>query len=79
MITIQTELPEKLYEQARALAKRENISVERLASLALAQALGVWQTQSIIAERAGKADRDVFLKFMKQVPDNEPEEGDRIL
>jgi hypothetical protein len=78
MITIQTELPEKLYEQARAMAKRENISVERLASLALAQALGVWQTQSIIAERAAKADRNAFLKFMDQVPDNEPVEGDRI-
>jgi hypothetical protein len=31
----------------------------------------------LYAQRA-KPDRDAFLKFMEQVHDNEPEEGDRI-
>ena len=52
--------------------------VEGLVSLALAQALGAWQTQSVIAERARHASREKFLRFMDLVPGHEPVEGDRV-
>ena len=35
-------------------------------------------TELPLYARRVKADRDAFLKFMDQVPDNEPVEGDRI-
>ena len=44
MSTIHAELPDKLFQQVNELARRENIPVERLVSLALAQALGAWRT-----------------------------------
>ena len=52
--------------------------VERLVSIALAQALGAWQTHSVIAERARHANREDFIRFMDQVPDHEPVEGDKL-
>ena len=78
MATIQAEVPDKMFQQVSDLARRENISIEHLVSLALAQALGAWQSQSVIAERARHANREDFLRFMDQVPDQEPVEGDRV-
>ncbi len=78
MSTIHAEVPDKLFQQVNDLARRENIPVERLVSLALAQALGAWQTHSVIAERARHASREDFLRFMAQVPDHEPVEGDKV-
>ena len=76
MSVIHAELPDKLFQQVTELARRENIPVERLVSLALAQALGAWQTQSVIADRARRASREDFLRFMAQVPDAPPLPGD---
>ena len=64
MSTIHAELPDKLFQQVNELARRENIPVERLVALALAQALGAWETQSVIAERARHSSREDFLRFM---------------
>ena len=78
MSTIHAEVPDKLFQQVTELARRENMPVERLVSLALAQALGAWQTHSVIAERARNASREDFLRFMDQVPAHEPVEGDKV-
>ena len=78
MSVIHAEVPDKLFQQVTELARRENMPVERLVSLALAQALGAWQTQSVIAERARNASREDFLRFMDQVPAHEPVEGDKV-
>ena len=78
MVTIQTELPERLYQEARRLAQQENVSVERLFSLAVAQAVGAWQTQSVIAERTGRASRGDFLRVLDAVPDVPPAPGDEL-
>ncbi len=61
MTKIQTEVTDAIYKEAVAMAERENVSVERLLSLALAQAMGAWQTESIIAERAQRGNREKFL------------------
>lgn len=78
MITIQTEVPESIYRQATALADKEHVSVERLASLALAQALAAWASQDMIAKRAKRGNRENFLEFMAKVPDVEPEDYDKL-
>jgi hypothetical protein len=78
MSVIHAEVPNKLYQQVTEQARRENMPVEWLVSLALAQALGAWQTHSVIAERARHASREDFLRFMDQVPDHEPDEGDKV-
>ena len=78
MSTIHAEVPDKLFQQVTELARRENMAVEQLVSLALAQALGAWQTHGVIAERARHASREDFLRFMHLVPDHEPVDGDKV-
>lgn len=78
MIKIEAEVPDAIYKQAVEMAQKENMPVERLVSLALAQALGAWQSESIIAERAKRGSREKFLAVLSKAPDVEPAEYDRL-
>lgn len=77
MRTIQAEVPDSMYDQAADFASRENIPLDRVMSLALAQALGAWTAQSDIAKLAAQADREKFLAALAKAPDVEPPEEDR--
>jgi hypothetical protein len=78
MTTIQAEVPDGIYKEAVELARKEKIPVERLVSLALAQALGAWRGESIVAERAKRGNRQKFLAVLAKAPDVEPPESDRL-
>ncbi len=78
MTTIQTKIPDAIFKQANEFAKRENLSLEQVISLALAHSLGTWTAESLIVKRAARGNREKFLEFMAQVPDVEPEEHDRL-
>ncbi len=78
MTTIQTEVPDAIYKQAVALAEREKVPVERLLSLALAQAMGAWQTESVIAQRATRGNREKYLAVLAKVPNVPPMPGDEL-
>ena len=78
MTHFETTIPDAIYKQAAAFAKRENLSLEQVINLALAHSLGTWTAESLMAERAKRANREKFLEFMSQVPDVEPDEHDRL-
>jgi hypothetical protein len=78
MTTIQAQVPDPLYQMAADFAARENMTLEQIVSLALAQALGAWAAQNEIKERARRGSREKFLEFMAQVPDVEPPDYDRL-
>jgi hypothetical protein len=46
--------------------------MERLLSRALAQAMGAWQSERIIAERAKRGSREKFLAVLAKTPDAPP-------
>ena len=62
------------------MAKSEGVPVERLAAIAIAQAVGAWGIQrSDFQARAMRGNREKFERVMAKVPDVEPEhEWDRI-
>jgi uncharacterized membrane-anchored protein len=78
MTTIETQIPESLYNQVKSLAERENISVDHLVAIALAAQVSAWLTKDYIAERARRGSWDEALKVLAQVPDVEPAEHDRL-
>ena len=68
-------------ESARKLLLllQEGIPLERLAGLALAQAIGAWISQrNLIQERAKQGDREKFLAALDKVPDVPPQAGDEL-
>ncbi len=78
MKTIDAQIPEPVLKQAQELAAREHIPLEQIISLAVSQAVGVWSNESYIALRAKHASREKFLDALKEVPDVEPPDFDRL-
>jgi hypothetical protein len=73
MTTIEAKIPEPVLKQAREMAEREQII-----SLAVTQAVGIWSNESYIAIRGAGATKEKFIDALKQVPDAEPPEHDRL-
>jgi len=78
MTTVEAKIPEAVLKQARELAEREKIPLEQIISLAVTQAVGIWSNESYIAMRAERATKEKFIEALKQVPDSEPPEYDRL-
>jgi hypothetical protein len=78
MSTISLRLPESLHDQARALAEKENVSINQLITLALAEKISALLTEDYLEDRARKGNRRKFHKAMKKVAHGEPAEEDRL-
>ncbi len=78
MTTIETKIPDSILRQAKVFAESENLSLEQVINLCLAHSLGTWTAKSVIEERGKRGSREIFLDFMKQVPDVESDEHDRL-
>jgi predicted transcriptional regulator len=78
MSTLTIQLPDSLKRQVERLALHDGISVEQFVTLAAAEKVSALETESQLAKRAARANRDAFLDVMAKVPDAEPEPWDRL-
>jgi hypothetical protein len=78
MKTIEAQIPEPVLKQAQELAAREHIPLDQIISLAVTKSVGVWSNGSYIALRAKHASREKFLEAIKESPDVEPPDYDRL-
>jgi hypothetical protein len=78
MSTISLRLPDSLHKQARRLAEKENVSINQLITLALAEKLSALITEEYLDKRAGRGSRKKFVRALKKVPKVKPEEHDRL-
>lgn len=76
MSTLSLRLPESLHKMAREIAQEENISVNQLITLALAEKLSALATEKFIQERAEGHTRARFEKAMARVSEAEPAPDD---
>jgi predicted transcriptional regulator len=78
MSTISLRLPDSLHDKVRELAERENISINQLVTLALAEKISALMTEEYLGDRANRGSKEKFEKAMAKVPDIAAEEQDRI-
>ena len=78
MSTLSLRLPESLHNYARELAKRENISINQLITLALAEKLSALGTEDYLETRAKRGSKEKFDAAMAKISDAEPPEYDRL-
>jgi hypothetical protein len=78
MKTVEARIPEPVLKQAQELAERENVPLEQIISLAVAQSVGIWSNESYAARRAKRGSREKFLDALKEVPDVDPPDCDRL-
>lgn len=76
MSSISLRLPESLHKKARALAKKENTSINQLVSSALAEKISAITTEEYIQARAERATKAKFNKALSKVKDTTPNEAD---
>ncbi|MCC5631072.1 MULTISPECIES: hypothetical protein [Nostoc] len=78
MTNLNVQLPESLYKQIEALAARENISIEQLATIALSAQVSAWMTKDYLEEKAKSGSWEKFQQVLNKVPNVEPEEYDKL-
>lgn len=78
MSTISLRLPNYLHDTLRELAQEEQVSINQLIILAIAEKVSALKTEDYLAKRATRADRAKFEAAMAKVADVEPEEYDRL-
>jgi hypothetical protein len=78
MSTISLRLPNYLHDTLRELAQEEQVSINQLVVLAVAEKVSALKTEGYLEKRAARGDRTRFEAAMSKVPDVEPEEYDRL-
>lgn len=78
MTNLNVQLPESLYKQIEALAARENISIEQLATIALSAQVSAWMTKDYLEEKAKSGSWEKFQQVLNKVPNVKPEEYDKL-
>lgn len=78
MSTVSLRLPDSLHNKLRELAQEENISINQLITLAVAEKLSALKTEEYLEERAKRGSRKKFDRVLAKVPDTEPAEGDEL-
>ena len=78
MSTLSVRLPNSLHETVRELSKKEGISINQFIASALAEKISALMTLDYLEKRAKEASRDKFLDALKEIPDVEPFEYDKL-
>lgn len=78
MSTLSLRLPESLHKSAREIAEKENISINQLITLALAEKISALGAEDYLEMRDKRASKAKFLKAMSKVAKVEPPDYDRL-
>lgn len=77
MSTMSLRLPESLHDRLREVADQENVSMNQIVTMALAEKLSVLDAEQYLSERAERGTREKFERALGKVADGEPPEYDR--
>jgi len=78
MSAISLRLPESLHKKAREIAAEENVSINQLIAVALAEKISALSTADYLAARGARGDRAAFEKALSHVADRAPAEHDAL-
>lgn len=78
MSTISLDLPESLHNQVQQLANKEQISINHLIVLTLAEKISTLTTEDYLQARSQLGERKKFAQAMAKVAKILPEEYDKL-
>ncbi len=78
MSSISLRLPDSLHASARELAAKENISINQLIALALAEKVSALMTEEYLDKRTKRASKRKFEKALAKVAAVDPDKRDRL-
>jgi type II secretory pathway component PulL len=72
------DLPDSLLNAAREAAMQDGTTVDQLLTVAIAEKLSALQTETLLAQRAKRADLTRYWEILRMVPDTPPLPGDEL-
>ncbi|MDZ7714789.1 MAG: toxin-antitoxin system HicB family antitoxin [Balneolaceae bacterium] len=78
MSTLSLRLPDSMHDKIRELAKKEGISINQLINSAVSEKLSALMTVEYLKERGELGSRENFEHVLSKVPDEEPDERDKL-
>jgi hypothetical protein len=78
MTTLSVRLSNSLHKQLRECAAKEGTSINQLINSAVAEKMSALLTEEYLAARARRGSRKRFEAALKQVPNAEPDDNDRL-
>jgi predicted transcriptional regulator len=77
MSAISVRLPDSLHRKVKEMAARDNVSINQLITVALAEKLSALETEDYLGKRAARATKAQFKKALQRIPDREPDPYDK--
>ncbi|MBK7004420.1 MAG: toxin-antitoxin system HicB family antitoxin [Burkholderiales bacterium] len=78
MSALTIRLPNSVHESIKALARKDGISVNQFIASAAAEKMASFQTLDYLRREAAQGSRADFDRFMRAVPDTEPDGADAL-
>jgi len=75
---ISIRLPDSLHRKVKEVAQRDNVSINQMITLAVAEKLSALETEDYLGRRAQRGSRAKFQKVLKKIPNRKPETFDRL-
>jgi len=78
MSAISVRLPDSLHRKVREMAHRDNVSINQMITLAVAEKLSALETEDYLGNRARRGTKAKFQKALQKVSSKEPDRQDRV-
>lgn len=78
MSQITLRLPDSLHKKAKEMATKDHVSLNTMITVALAEKLSVLENTNVLEERSKLGANISFEDAFGMVPDNEPDEIDKL-
>ena len=78
MSALSIRLPDSLHKKIKEIAQRDNVSINQMITLAVAEKLSALETEDYLVQRASRASREKFTKALGKVPNRKPHSQDQI-
>ena len=78
MSALSIRLPDSLHKKIKEIAQRDNVSINQMITLAVAEKLSALETEDYLTQRASRASREKFRKALGKVPNRKPHPQDKI-
>ncbi len=78
MSAISLRLPDSLHKKVKEMANKDNVSINQMITVALAEKLSALETEDYIGQRAKRGSRAKYIQVLRKVPNKRPAKRDRI-
>ena len=78
MSALSVRLPDSVHETVKALAEKDNISINQFISSAVIEKITALETEKYLSMRATRGSREKLGEVLDLVPDTEPDMIDKL-